>query len=204
MTAGPRPGPADVEIRLATPDRIPGLAAAFGRAFVNEPMMTWPFGTDGDVAGRMEQAFRFYFDSIAHLEILWEAGDGLGGLVMVPEDGIPAWEVAQSDDGRIQAIAGNDGQRYHSMWEWVIERTAGQGVWLLDALAVDPAAQGRGVGAALVRHGLAQANAADRSTFLETGTPGNVAFYEHLGFHVVDEGDAPGGGPHIWFLRHDS
>ena len=192
-----------IDIHPAGADRIPALAAMFGRAFVNEPMMTWPFGSGGDVAGRMEVAFRLYFESIEPLGILWEAGDALGGMVMVPDDQIAAWEVAQSDDSRIQAIAGIGGERYHSMWAWVIERTPGDGVWLLDALGVDPAVHGTGIGSALVRHGLARAKAAGRPTFVETGTPGNVPFYEHLGFRLVDEGDAPGGGPRIWFLRQD-
>ena len=39
--------------------------------------------------------------------------------------------------------------------------------------------------------------------FLETAKPGNVPMYEHLGFRVVEESDAPDGGPTIWFLRAD-
>ncbi len=38
---------------------------------------------------------------------------------------------------------------------------------------------------------------------LETATPRKVAFYERLGFRVVLDADAPGGGPHVWFLRCD-
>ena len=39
------------------------------------------------------------------------------------------------------------------------------------------------------------------AAFLETGNPRNVAYYERFGFRTVDDGDAPGGGPHIWFMR---
>jgi hypothetical protein len=39
--------------------------------------------------------------------------------------------------------------------------------------------------------------------FLETARPENVGYYERLGFRVVADGDVPGGGPHIWFLRAD-
>ena len=28
-----------------------------------------------------------------------------------------------------------------------------------------------------------------------------VRFYEHHGFAVAGHGDAPGGGPHVWFMR---
>jgi hypothetical protein len=39
--------------------------------------------------------------------------------------------------------------------------------------------------------------------FLSTGTPRNVKIYGRSGFRVMDEADAPGGGPHIWFMRRD-
>jgi hypothetical protein len=39
--------------------------------------------------------------------------------------------------------------------------------------------------------------------FLETSKPDNLPLYEHLGFRVYAAGDAPHGGPHIWFMRSD-
>jgi len=39
--------------------------------------------------------------------------------------------------------------------------------------------------------------------FLSTGTRRNVEIYGRSGFRVVDEADAPGGGPRIWFMRRD-
>jgi predicted N-acetyltransferase YhbS len=62
-------------------------------------------------------------------------------------------------------------------------------------------AQGRGLGRALVRHGLARARADGCPAFLETGTPRNVPFYESFGFQVVGEQQAPDGGPAIWFMQ---
>ena len=38
---------------------------------------------------------------------------------------------------------------------------------------------------------------------LETGGASNLALYRRFGFEVHAEGDAPGGGPHVWFLRRD-
>jgi hypothetical protein len=46
--------------------------------------------------------------------------------------------------------------------------------------------------------------AADKTgVVLETGTARNVSLYERFGFRVVEEADAPGGGPHVWFMRRD-
>lgn len=50
-------------------------------------------------------------------------------------------------------------------------------------------------------HGLERARADGCPAFLETGNPGNVPFYESLGFQVVGEQQAPGGGPLIWFMQ---
>jgi hypothetical protein len=37
--------------------------------------------------------------------------------------------------------------------------------------------------------------------FLSTGTPANASVYQRCGFQIVGHLDAPGGGPHIWFMR---
>ena len=64
--------------------------------------------------------------------------------------------------------------------------------------------RGTGLGAALIRHGLDFADRDGVPAFLETARPGNVAYYERRGFRTIAEGDAPGGGPHLWFMRYDS
>jgi hypothetical protein len=37
-----------------------------------------------------------------------------------------------------------------------------------------------------------------------TGSPRNVSINGRCGFRVVEDVDAPDGGPHIWFMRSDS
>jgi predicted N-acetyltransferase YhbS len=70
----------------------------------------------------------------------------------------------------------------------------------LDQIAVEPTRQGEGIGRALIEHGLAMSQAAGQGAYLETGNPRNVAYYERFGFRTQHEGDAPGSGPHIWFM----
>jgi ribosomal protein S18 acetylase RimI-like enzyme len=62
----------------------------------------------------------------------------------------------------------------------------GEPHWYLQCIGVDPAQQGQGLGGALVRDGLALADRDRASVYLETETELNVAFYEHLGFRVVE------------------
>ncbi|MEE4187096.1 MAG: GNAT family N-acetyltransferase [Roseobacter sp.] len=77
---------------------------------------------------------------------------------------------------------------YNAMDAAISEREAVMdldGFWYLSILGVDPALQGRGLGAQLVRPGLEEADAAGVPSFLTSFSPGNFAFYEGLGFRVV-------------------
>ena len=76
-------------------------------------------------------------------------------------------------------------------------------MWQLDSIGVDPGFQGHGVGRALIAAGLARARADGVGAFLSTGTPRNLSIYGRCGFRVVKDIEAPGGGPHIWFMRCD-
>ena len=55
-------------------------------------------------------------------------------------------------------------------------------VWYLSIVAVDPAAQGQGLGRQLLAPTLAEADRASALCYLETFSPRNFAFYERLGF----------------------
>lgn len=72
----------------------------------------------------------------------------------------------------------------------------------LQALGVAPAAQGSGVGSALVAEGLVTADAGGETVYLETGKEQNVAYYRSRGFQLVTPG-APvfPGGPVMWRMQ---
>ena len=100
-------------------------------------------------------------------------------------------------------MAEDGGRRYTAFWDWVYSRTPDEPLWQIDSIAVDPPFQGRGLGRSLIEAGLAWARADGVGAFLSTGTPRNVSIYGRAGFRVLEDLDAPGGGPHIWFMRCD-
>jgi GNAT superfamily N-acetyltransferase len=187
-----------VTIVRATPGRVPELAELLGRAFADDPMLVWPFG-----AGRAEEIttfFRVFDERIAARGWLWEAGTGLGVAAWIP----PGSDEAMLEiDRSLRPTLAGAGGRHEEMWEWIADRFPDEPFWYLDHIAVDGAHRGTGLGAALIRHGLDFADRDAVPAFLETGRPGNVAYYERRGFRTVSDDDAPGGGPHIWFMRHD-
>jgi GNAT superfamily N-acetyltransferase len=72
--------------------------------------------------------------------------------------------------------------------------------WYLWVLGVEPSSQGQGLGTKLIQPGLARADEMSRLCYLETETESNVAFYQHRGFIVIDEGEVPGYGLKIWTM----
>lgn len=72
-------------------------------------------------------------------------------------------------------------------------------LWFLPLIGVDPVAQGRGLGSALLRHGLAACDRDGLPAYLEATSPRNRALYERHGFRVVDVIQA-GSSPPMWAM----
>lgn len=91
---------------------------------------------------------------------------------------------------RLDAFFGAVGQAH--------QRVAPEPHWHLRLLGVDPAHQGSGLGAVLLRHGLDRADASGRSCYLETFNERSVAFYVRHGFDLVVEDVEPATGIRYW------
>jgi GNAT superfamily N-acetyltransferase len=74
----------------------------------------------------------------------------------------------------------------------------------LHFVGVRTAHQGKGWGGAIIREGLARADADGLPTWLETATPENVPLYQRLGFVTQMEWDIPKGGPHFWGMMRQA
>jgi len=198
------PGAAPVEVRGVAPAEVPALAGVLARAFAGDRMMTWPLITTDDLQARTRAMFQITNTAFAREGWMWAAADGLGAMTLLPPgSGAREQELADACAPDLNALTPDGGARYDAFWAWVWSRMPREPHWLLDQLAVEPAAQGRGIGGALIGHAIATAEADGLPLVLETGREANLALYRHHGFEVFDEGDAPGGGPRIWFLRRD-
>lgn len=57
--------------------------------------------------------------------------------------------------------------------------------WYLPMIGVDPRAQGRGLGGALMRHAVARCDRDRAPAYLETANPRNIPLYERFGFEAM-------------------
>ena len=183
------------EVRLATVDEVPALAALLAEVFVDDAIMIWT--TSGEARRERVRAFFESFDTrTAASGWLWTVNGGAGVALWVP----PGTE-AEFDE--LTFSFDDAGPEYESFWAWAEGARPVGPHWYLDHLAVDEGARGSGLGVALIEHGLELARADGAPAFLCTSRPDNVGFYERRGFVVEHAGDAPDGGPHVWFMRAD-
>lgn len=75
--------------------------------------------------------------------------------------------------------------------------------WYLGVLGVDPACQRRGIGSALLEHGLRTCDQVGVAVYLETAEPSTLKFYARFGFSVLKESPLDD-GPAIWGLWRDA
>jgi GNAT superfamily N-acetyltransferase len=98
-----------------------------------------------------------------------------GAAVWLPPDRVESWEDHPWNQPRIRALAEDRGRRYEAFWDWVDSHSPDEPLWQLDSIAVEPAAQGHGIGRALIAAGLDRARADGVGAFLSTGTRRNVS-----------------------------
>ena len=193
-----------IEISQARPERVHRLIEVLARSFADDPIIRWPFPTDGNHEEQCRELFRILDEPFAETGWLWEAGDAAGVALWIPPDGEARFlEIELETRDAIDAMTEDDGIRYRAFWDWIEDHLPGDPSWFLDHLAVAPEHRGEGLGTALVELGVGFARRDGVPAFLETARTGNVGHYGRLGFRVVADEHAPGGGPRLWFMRCD-
>jgi GNAT superfamily N-acetyltransferase len=202
--AGQDAPPGAVPVRPAAPSEIPVLAGVLARAFAADPMVRWPMVSNDELPGRIRTMFEIVDTAYAGEGWIYTAGEGLGVLSLMPPASTEReQELAIATAPALAALTPDGGQRYERFWAWVSAVLPPEPRWLLDQVAVEPAAQGRGIGGAMLRFAIERAERDGLPLCLETGVPANVPFYERFGFRVTRAAAAPEGGPPIWFMSRD-
>jgi GNAT superfamily N-acetyltransferase len=106
----------------------------------------------------------------------------------------------------IPSIIGSDAfQRLISVTDYIepYHRKVPARHWYLLIMGVDRSLQGRGLGGALLKPVLEQADADAMPCYLETFQPKNLPFYGRHGFHVLTEGVEPTSTLRYWTLLRE-
>jgi ribosomal protein S18 acetylase RimI-like enzyme len=195
------------EVRLATADDIGPLAALLAHAFAHDPFFGHLAGDGPERGERMR---------VGWMGLLRHASDGLSTTYTTDDHaGAALWHPPGYRGAgfigslrmmpSLARLAGGYGQlrRISRAIDLLDARRhvhAPGRHFYLSAVGVDPERQGQGIGTALLKPVLEQADAAGIPAYLETAVARNVLLYERLGFDVVQELDLPDTDIHGWLL----
>ncbi|MEU9378230.1 GNAT family N-acetyltransferase [Streptomyces sp. NPDC048255] len=181
----------------ATLDDAPLIGRSLARAFDDDPMMRWFFPDDASREAALERYFGTIFTRQYVRHGVCERTAAAAAFWVPPQaqaKAVPDADTIQE----LQNILGDRAPLFGAAVEAAAGHTPQEPHWYLALIGADPAAQGQGQGAALLRSGLAKADAAGLPVYLESSKPSNVPLYEHFGFTVREELRLPGGGPVLW------
>jgi ribosomal protein S18 acetylase RimI-like enzyme len=173
------------------------------RAFQDDPAWVWLFPDAERRARILPWLFRIGFDVTA-ADVYVTRGDILGAARWLPpgRPAMRAWPTLRAltlTPFRLGSATASFLAYGRAVEALRLEVEPGPH-WYLAGIGVDPSAQRRGIGSALLAPGLEAASRDRLPAVLLTNTEDNLPFYEASGFRVVREGDTPRGGPHAWAM----
>lgn len=188
--------------KTAKADDAQAVGRTLARAFGDDPMMRWFFPDDSSREAALGRYFTTLFTRQYVKHGVCERTEGAAAFWVPPEGqakAVPDAETVQE----LQDILGDRAPLFRDAVEAAAEHSPKESHWYLAVIGADPATRGQGHGAALLRSGLAKADAAGLPVCLESSKPSNLPFYEHFGFTVREELRLPGGGPVLWAMRRE-
>jgi ribosomal protein S18 acetylase RimI-like enzyme len=180
-----------VDVVRLDDSRLGEASDVLSRAFQDDPAWVWLIPDDERRRQLLPWLFRVGFDVTA-AEVWTTTGPVLGAARWLPP-GRPPMRVGPT----LKALVTTP---YGRAVEALRTQAMPDPHWYLAGIGVDPSAQRRGVGAALMQPGLAAAARAALPAVLLTNNEANLSFYRRNGFAVVRESETPKGGPHAWAM----
>ncbi len=179
------------------------LARVLGRAFQDDPVMTWMFPDD---AARRRSLPRLFATLTRRHHLPG------GGVEVARRDGTIGAAALWDPPNRWRQRAGEELLMAPSMIRLFGARLAvGRDVaetmkrvhphephWYLAVIGSDPTVRGAGFGQALMHSRLDRCDAEHAPAYLESSNPDNVPYYQRFGFEVTGEITLPNGGPSLW------
>lgn len=186
-TAGSTP-----TVRPAGADDRDACIAVMVTAFAADPLIRWMLPGPRQYVTWGPSVVGHYGGRAFEHGTAYLSADGAGAAMWLPpgvgpdEELLGATMAEAVDEASHEAVFG--------LLEQVDAAHPAEPHWFLPAIGVDPPAQGRGLGAALMAPMLARCDEEGAIAYLESSNLRNLPFYERLGFEAVariQAGDSP-------------
>lgn len=191
--------PVRTAVRKVTTRDHDTVSSALAAAFRDDPVFSWIFPDPARRAVMTRHFFDLTVQALAPHDDMWTTADGVVGAALWVPYGRPP--MSEEDGERfattLAELAGPDAGRLLEVMALLDDGHPAEPHEYLWFVGVVPAAQGAGVGSALMAPVLDRADRAGVPAYLEATSPLNRALYERHGF-VATAPVAVAGGPPLW------
>lgn len=191
---------AQVDVQRAQRSDEERLGATLADAFSDDPVFQWLLPDDN-----RERRGVTFFTSIARSYLRKDkhafiAGDGAGAALWAKpgEWRLPQSEVLRETGPSIKAFGRNLPRALRLLMQVEGLHPKEPDHWYLGYLGTRCDSQGRGIGSAMLREVLTEADSARTPAYLESSNERNLTLYERHGFAVIHSFAALGKGPTIY------
>jgi GNAT superfamily N-acetyltransferase len=199
MTHDIRAREAGAVARAATRADGEAIAGVLGRAFHDDPLISFMLPDEASRAVKAPRLFKLLFKlGLPHGGCDVTAGLEAAALWRPPGAWhIPTWAYL-ANAGEFLGLFGLAGaRRVTATMDLVEARHPKAPHWYLQAIGTDPSKQGLGYGGVAIRRRLAIADEAGMACYLESSKASNVPIYQSFGFRTTGEIVIPD-GPTLW------
>ena len=177
-------------IRAAEVSETDSIVGLMSLAFAKDPVWRWVYPDPTDYLSHLPELARAFIEPAIESGTGYLSGELEGGALWFPV-GVEAdserlgrhlaSSIPEARHGEVFAFMGQAPSFHPEEPHWYLPMTG-----------VDPTAQGRGHGSALLRHALEACDEQGLVAHLESSSPANLPLYERHGFEVVGEIQVPG------------
>jgi GNAT superfamily N-acetyltransferase len=180
------------EVRSPTADEMDHAVAAIVTAFLTDPAARFAWPAARDYLQSMPLATREFAGASFHCGTALVSADLCGAALWLPPG-------VQPNGEELEKVFGDTANRENladllATFGKMEQAHPKQAHWYLAMIGVEPNAQGKGLGAQLIRHGVARCDQEGELAYLETSNLRNVVLYQRFGFEVMGQfqvGSAP-------------
>ncbi len=191
----------DLMIQKARPVHAGALSAVLAAGFFDDPVFRWAMPDDDRRRASLPAVFDAFVAAFAPHDETYTTRSAAGAALWAPPGVAPVREQdLEPFEAALEAACAADLPRLARVME-VLEAThPHEDCWYLNLLAVEPAAQGRGIGSALLRAVTDQADAQGARCYLEATSDDNRRLYERHGFVATSAIIVDSTCPPLWAM----
>jgi GNAT superfamily N-acetyltransferase len=190
---------ANATARAATWADADAASATLGRAFLDDPLISFLLKDPATREAKMPRLFKLLFKlGLPHGACDVTSGYEAVALWRPPgEWEIPWWQYITNGVAFLDLFGLGGAAHVVGVMDVIEKRHPHEPHYYLQAIGTDPAKQGKGFGGVVMRRQLAIADAAGMPAYLESSKDINIPIYKSFGFEVTGEIKLPD-GPTLW------